>query len=641
MLKKYLMISIFLSMLIGQVSVSDINRLSNNQLDTLREELSENLPENDDSEILKQDSLNKVEISVEENIKIEDEGDFYFGYEYFYNDVNFFDNIPTPNDFKLGPGDEVIISLWGQTNSREKFIINKEGMIYYTNIGFINISNKTLQEAEVLLKNELSKIYSSLDDSEKSTSIMLELGKLKSINVFLTGQVENPGIHLIHPFSDVFTSIIQAGGVKKTGSLRQIKIIRSDEVISSIDFYSFFAEGLNNFSDIRILDGDIIHIPTVSNRVEVTGEVFTPGFYEMLETSSIFDLINYSGGLKPNASNKIVVREVISSKNRTSDDISRTGRLVNFSLSSSEYLSNGSSIDILPVGINETEVNIYGRVSNPGSYPLYKSRTETITLKDLLDLAGGFDDPIFRKTIDENIVILRLDDNQFYAKDFSIQYSKADNFKLQVNDKVFVYEKSQYKNSFIYTINGEVNRPGTYPFKEGLTISDAIDIAGGISQVGSINSVSVSKTLRRFNEEGENILEEERVGNIRLNFLINDGNVITILPKTNVVNVDGNVYSPGLIAHSGRPVMTMSKAIELAGGYKPYSLKNRAYVIRANGEIEKAGIFRGKSKRVFPGDSVFVPVDPEPDDFEITQFIADISSTLANIAAILVIIDRN
>tara|TARA_B100001057_G_C22871773_1_gene959329 strand:- start:1849 stop:3732 length:1884 start_codon:yes stop_codon:yes gene_type:complete len=627
-------------MLIGQVSVSDINRLSNKQLDALKEQLSEGSQELEGSEILKQESLDKVEISVEKTTKIEGE-DFYFGYEYFYNDVNFFDNIPTPNDFKLGPGDEVIISLWGQTNSREKFIINKEGMIYYTNIGFINISNKTLSEAEVVLKNELSKIYSSLDDSEKSTSIMLELGKLKSINVFLTGQVESPGVHLIHPFSDVFTSLIQAGGVKKTGSLRQIKIIRADEVISSVDFYSFFTEGLNNFSDIRILDGDIIHVPTVSNRVEVTGEIFAPGFYEMLETSSISDLINYSGGLKPFASNKIIIREIIQSKYRTSDDISRTGRLVNLSSSKKEYLSNGSKINILPVGQNETEVSIFGRVTNPGSYPLYKSSTETVTLKDLLDLAGGFDDPIFRKTIDENIVVLRLDENQFYAKDFSVQYSKADNFKLQVNDKIFVYEKSLYKNSFIYTVEGEVNRPGTYPFKEGLSISDAIDIAGGITEIGSINSISVSKTLERFNEEGEKIAENERVGNISLNFLINDGNVITVLPKTNVVNVDGNVYSPGLIAHSGKPVMTMSKAIELAGGYKPYSLKKRAYVIRANGEIEKANIFRGKSKRVFPGDSVFVPVDPEPDDFEITQFVSDISITLANIAAILVIIDNN
>ena len=108
-----------------------------------------------------------------------------------------------------------------------------------------------------------------------------------------------------------------------------------------------------------------------------------------------------------------------------------------------------------------------------------------------------------------------------------------------------------------------------------------------------------------------------------------------------MVKVDGNVYSPGLIAHSGENVMSMSKAIELAGGYKPYSIKKRAYVIRANGEIESANLFRGRAKRVFPGDSIFVPVEPDPVEFDITSFVSDLSTTLANIAAILILIDNN
>ena len=108
-----------------------------------------------------------------------------------------------------------------------------------------------------------------------------------------------------------------------------------------------------------------------------------------------------------------------------------------------------------------------------------------------------------------------------------------------------------------------------------------------------------------------------------------------------MVRVEGNVYNPGFIAHQSGNGMTMSRAIELAGGYKPNSLIKRAYVVRANGEIDKANIFRGRTKRVFPGDSIFVPENPDPDKFDITTFIADLSSTLANIAAILVIVDNN
>ena len=135
--------------------------------------------------------------------------------------------------------------------------------------------------------------------------------------------------------------------------------------------------------------------------------------------------------------------------------------------------------------------------------------------------------------------------------------------------------------------------------------------------------------------------ETELVSNINLNFEITNKNVITILPKTNVVRVEGNVYNPGLIAHSGSNNLSMARAIELAGGFKPYSLKKRSYVIRANGEIERANLFRGRAKRVYPGDSIFVPLNPNPQDFDISLFISELSTTLANIAAILILIDNN
>ena len=628
-----------MSLVTAQSQLSDLNRLSNSQLDKLKDELtSSSLNKNDNSSnVEKQDALESVEIissSISSDKKIKD---FYFGYEYFYNDINFYDNIPTPLDFKLGPGDEVIISLWGQTNSREKFVINKEGLIYYSNIGFINLSNRTLKEAENLLKNELSKIYSSINDSENQTNLMLELGQLKSINVFLTGQVNKPGIHLIHPFSDAFTSIVQAGGIKNSGSLRNIQIIRSNQVLATIDFYDFFSNGTNNFSSIRILDGDIIHVPTVEIRNEILGEVVNPGFYELLPSNTVSNLIDYAGGFSALTSSKAIIYDIKSFDERSSDDNAKLGRIIDLKTNMNESMNNGASIKLLPIADNDVNVAVFGRINFPGDYPFF----DGVTLKFILDSAGGFDDPIFRKTINENISILRLDENQFYGKEISINYNESDNFLLEINDKIFVYENVNYQNSFTYTIKGEVNKPGTYPLKDGLTLSQAVKNAGGITEIGSINSLSVSKPLLRLDEEGNQIEDTELVGNIDLGFEITDNNVITVLPKTNVIRVDGNVYSPGLIAHQTGRGMSLSNAIELAGGYKPYSLKSRAYVIRANGQIERVNIFRGRAKRVFPGDSIFVPVDPNPDEFDITSFIADLSSTLANIAAILLIADNN
>ena len=127
---------------------------------------------------------------IQSNQDAEMEDSIYFGYNYFRRDINFFDNIPTPFEYKLGPGDEIILSLWGETNLREKFIINKDGLIYYSNVGFINLSNKNLKEAEALLIEELSSIYSTLKDKNNSTELMIELGQLKSVNVYFSGHVK-------------------------------------------------------------------------------------------------------------------------------------------------------------------------------------------------------------------------------------------------------------------------------------------------------------------------------------------------------------------------------------------------------------------------------------------------------------------
>ncbi len=647
MKKIMLTLIMMFNIILAQVSISDLKSLGNEQLDEMRDELKA-FSELDKS-ISDIDPIDIPEIVEIEKSITEVKESAYFGYEYFNRDIAFFDNLPAPSDYKLGPGDELYLTIWGEINIQTTLLINKDGLIYYDSIGFINLSNKTIKEAESILTEELSRIYATINDPNNSTNVRLSIGELKSINVYFSGHSKNPGINLIHPFADVFTAIGQAGGLHLDGSLRNIELIRNGEVISKIDFYSFFSDGKNNFANIRILDGDVIHIPTIINRVEIDGEVVSPGFYELLEDESIQSLIEYAGGLNPAASKKAILKQILPVQNRISDDIARTNSIINLSLANGILISNGSKISVLSIADNDTDVNIFGRVVSPGAYPAFEVDVTTesnnvrraLSLKEVLDLAGGFNDPIFRKSIFDTIVILRLDENQFYSEEFSVKYKDAAKFDVKINDQIFVYENSNYYNNFTYTINGEVKKPGTYPLKQGLTLAEAIKKAGGITELGTINNLSVSKPLLRIDEEGNEILESELVTNINLDFEISNDNVINVLPKTNVIRVDGNVYNPGLIAQSSSRSITMSKAIELAGGYKPYSMKSRAYVIRANGEIEKANLFRGRAKRIFPGDSVFVPVDPDPDEFDITSFIADLSSTLANIAAILIIVENN
>ncbi len=632
-MKKIICILLSIGIIQSQTSLSEIKKLSNSELNILKE----NFQSQDESNINDTESTFEdvdslpVEITKEEFNLIDEE---FFGYNYFQKSFNFFDNVPTPSDYKLGVGDEIVISLWGEVNIREKFVINKEGLIYYDNIGFINLSNNTISEAEGLLTKELSTIYSTLKGEKSTTTLMLELGKLKSLNVYFSGEVYSPGIQLIHPFSDVYVALVQAGGIRQEGSLRNIQIIRNQKVIHTVDFYTFFNEGTNTFSNINIIDGDIIHVPAIKNRVEILGEVLRPGFYETIDNDSIADLIDYAAGLNAKASSIVTIDTVKPINDRISQDNIISSLNVDITKNDIVDLNNGDVVTVREVGSASSKVQIFGRVKVPGKYA-----ASGMSLKNLLDIAGGFDDPIFRKTIrDDKIIILRKDSSQFYSKEFEVSYIDAQSFPLEIDDKVFVYENTNYENNFTYRVEGEVNKPGTYPLKKGITVGEALKLAGGISELSTFSNIILSQEFTELNEFDEEITISKNVASVELDFQLDPNTVIKALPFENVVSVEGNVYNPGLVAYSKN--LTMTQAIVQAGGYKPYSIKRSTYVKRANGEIDKVNFFGGRAKRLMPGDQVFVPLDPNPSDFDITTFLADLASTLANIAAILIIVDN-
>ena len=629
MIKKYTIFLCFVSILVGQISISDITSETNKQLDVLREELiapvSRATPDHD----IKVIEIDKDNATLA--AELEPLAD-YFGYNYFKKEINFFDNIPTPTDFKLGPGDEVMLSLWGDVNSQETFVINKDGLIYYPKVGFINISNKTIKEAELILKEELSQTYSTLKDSEDSTKLMLDLGKLKSVNTYFSGQINNPGINLIHPFSDVFSAIVQAGGIEKEGSLRKVQLIRNGEIVSTIDFYSFFIDGKDNFSTIRILDGDVVHVPVISNRVEIRGEVYNTGFFELINGESLKDLITYTGGFTANASSVALLDIILPITERISDDYARISKTVFVEEFSNTNLYNGDSVTITSIGSVETKVEIFGQVKFPGSYP------STSNLKAVLDIAGGFDDPLYRKSIrDDEIMILRKDENQFYGLEFQTSYEKSDQFELIPEDKIFVYEDYKYNNNFMITIGGEVQKKGSFPLRSEMTVRQAINLAEGFTPLGNPEAIIVSQDFVR-NNNGTIVVLAENVSDVTLDLILTQNATITVLPHKDMINIEGNVYNPGLIAY--KQGTTVNQYIKLAGGYQKHSLKNKIYLQRANGKV--INVVRGRFKRPQAGDTIFIPIDPNPpSEFDATGFTSDIVSILTNLATIIFIIDSN
>ena len=285
---------------------------------------------------------------------------------------------------------------------------------------------------------------------------MLELGKIKSINVYFTGHVNNVGVNLIHPFSDIFSALIQAGGINQNGSLRNVQLIRSGEIISTFDFYSFFVNGENIFSKIRIIDGDTIHIPTIDKRVEITGAVYVPGYYESVKNESYEDLLDYTGGLNSNASSSVVIKKLIPLLERVSNDV--VSESINTSISTLKQIipNNGDSIKIIPLVTNDTMVEVVGKVKTPGNYSVNSS------LKEVLDIAGGFNDPEYAENLFSTILIIRKDESKFGNLVFNVEYKDSESFELNPGDKIIVYENQNYDNRYTVSIAGEVNKAGSF-----------------------------------------------------------------------------------------------------------------------------------------------------------------------------------
>lgn len=593
--------------------------LSNSQLDALKASLQSGTTEvvsdiaSDEADL----SPKKVTIDTPENNSLIE---VPFGYDYFLREISFFDNIPTPENFKLGSGDQIVISMWGQRNSQETFTLNKEGSIFYNNIGFISLSNQTISEAEQTLIEFLSKTFSTLKDNENPTNLRLSLGQSKSVNVFLTGFSNNPGVHLIHPFADIYAALTQTGGVNYTGSLRNIELIRSGEVIDSVDFYSFFLKGNNTFSHLRLMDGDIIHIPKSKHSVKITGAIQRPGIYELNNEENLEHLINYAAGISVNAQSKAVVEFIKPIGNRTNDDIPNYSKFIDLNKDMNMSLDEVVSVNILSTSNTSDKVSVQGTVKFPGSYP-------ATNLKQVLDAAGGFNDPIFLNRIKQNdITILRKDASEIYSKEYSVSYTDSENFILTPEDIILVYGNANYRDPITIEVDGEVNKAGQYLFKKGMTVMDAINAADGVTPFADISATEL------FNED-----TGDRINNISMNTLIPSAARINIPKINNSVKISGEVYNPRTVVFTKNK--SLQSYLKSAGGVTKDAKIKDIQIIKSNGDIKKVNSILGRTfADIDPNDQIIVPIkqDRVIDPVELTT---NIVTLLTNIATIIFIID--
>jgi protein involved in polysaccharide export with SLBB domain len=401
--------------------------------------------------------------------------------------------------------------------------------------------------------------------------------------------------------------------------------MRGGEIINSIDYYKLFLEGQSN-TDFRILNGDVIFVPVRISRVEISGEVSRPGIYELLPGEYVDQLISYAGGLKPTAGLTVELKRIIERGERESDDDAVTVSYLDVESLNPHEVLDGDHIWIKNIMEVSRQVYVSGQVKNPGAY----AYTDSLRLLDLLKMVGGIEDEDFLKSVNlRKLDIIRRDMGSDYSETITLNLAEVisgnghENILLNNHDQVTIYPNQRYFPAKTVTVGGEVILPGVYPIQKDFeTIGSVISRAGGVTPRSFEDGIVLTRGGTRLVIEGM----ENTVAN---------GDVIMVPEKTDVVEVRGAVYNPGLISFSkGRNV---NQYIRLAGGLLPNGNKDDLIVIYANGSVKPKRFYF--NPRPEPGCIIQVNSQAVGTPVEVLlTFVQGISTTLTQLLTTYVIV---
>ena len=543
----------------------------------------------------------------------------YFGYDYFTNrnSIEIWDNLPASRDYILGPGDELIINIWGDTQVNSNHMIDRQGKLFLDKVGLVSLSGQTLGNAKEILINRLSNIYSTLSGKNPTSSLDVSLGELKSLNISILGEAEYPGLHKVHPFSTLTTCLFQVGGVKSSGSLRNIQLFRNNKLFKSFDFYTFFTD--SNFSqDIHLKDGDVISIPNRVSTVEIQGSINRPAYYEMSNNESINELVNYAGGLTSSASGTVAVDRI-----SIKDEIQylQPGEWGGFNI------KNGDLITVFERPLLLRSVAIYGQVKFPGEYPF----SEKMSVLELLSIAGGIDDPTYLESMYlKKAQVVRRSYSEEYPKVILVDLEKAiegipeHNIELENLDVIIVNQNPNYESPQRVDITGEVNIPGVYTVQEnGETLSDILRRAGGFT------SKAFEDGIQMYRDSSQVVLQEYDI-------VVMDGDSLHVPQHPGIVTVKGEVYKPGLIQF--KKGKSLRHYIESAGGFSIFADNDRIAVFYANGDVKIKKWY--SNPKIKEGTTIVVYSRENIDPINWTEFAKNMSSIIASFATVIILINN-
>ena len=404
-----------------------------------------------------------------------------FGRDIFNNKELSFEpnmNIATPQNYRLGPGDAVIIDIYGASQKTIESTVSPDGTVTIEGYGPVSVSGLTVAQANARLRGTLGSRYTS-------SHIKLTVGQTKTIMVNVMGEVKAPGTYTLSAFATVFHALYMAGGTNDLGTLRNIKVYRNNRLVTVVDIYDYILNGKLT-GNVRLADNDVIVVGPYDCLVNITGKVKRPMFYEMKKNESISSLLKYAGSFTGDAYKKSV------RVNRKTGREYAVFNVEEFDFSSFR-IEDGDSVSvdsILPRYANTVEVK--GAVFRPGMYNLGE---QVNSIRTLVEHAEGLTEDAFtnravmhRMKSDRSLEVISVDIE-------GIMSGKVADIPLKENDVLFIPTKQEKMTERTITIRGEVQYPGTYKYADNETIEDFVLQAGGLTDKASTVNVNVSRRV--------------------------------------------------------------------------------------------------------------------------------------------------
>lgn len=522
-------------------------------------------------------SIENMQREIEKGDAMSGSGRKIYGHQVFNSQSLTFEpseNLATPQNYRLGPGDEVVIDIWGTSEDHMRQTISPEGSIMISQIGPVYLNGLTIKDANQHIKSAFSRKYAGMNDAE--TDIQVTLGQVRTIQVDILGEVATPGTFRMSPFSSVFHALYRAGGINDIGSLRNIQVLRNGKKVAGVDIYDYLFKGKTS-GNIRLQEGDVIIVPPYEQLVNIDGNVKRPMYYEIKPDETVKSLLDYAGGFTGDAYGGMVRLSRQSGTENELYNIDR-GEFATYRLQDGDIITVGTILDRYA-----NRVELKGAVYRPGMFAIGDGLK---TVRDLIDKADGVTEDaytdrvlLYREGPEKQLEVVALD-----LKD--ILRGAAPDITLKRNDMLVISSVNELEERGDVYIGGQVARPGAYPYAANSTVEDLIFQAGGLLEGASTARVDISRRIVDPSAtEATNQLAQEFTVSIENGLAVGKGKGFRLKPYDRVEVRSSPGYAP-------QETVAIDGEVLFAGTYTLRKRNERLseFVTRAGGLIDGAYI---------------------------------------------------